>query len=295
MKKSTVFLLFLILFSGGILALYFLKPLPGPRVNPIPEPVQPLIVKAPPPLLPPPQPPVLSPALPPGSKGEPPPRIAIIIDDLGFKAEDARLVLSLEIPLTVSVLPFYSYSKKSAEWAHRAGKEVLLHIPMEPISNPAEARPGKGVLVSGSSRVDIERQLGEELTELPSVSGASSHMGSLFTTDSEGMRVVFQILKKRGHFFVDNLTTNKTVTKKIAGEVGLKCLFRDVFIDNDLNRDSILQQLEKAEIIARKKGLAIAVGHPHPETISALQDWIPKAKAGGITFVRISELLMKEK
>lgn len=205
------------------------------------------------------------------------------------------MVLSLKIPLTVSVLPFYSFSKKSAEWARQAGKEVLLHIPMEPVSNPVETRPGKGVLISGSSRAEIERQVGEELTELPSVSGASSHMGSLFTTDSEGMRMVFQILKKRGKFFVDNLTTNKTVTKKIAGDVGLQYLFRDVFVDNDLNRSSILQQLGKAEIIARKKGLAIAVGHPHPETISALRDWIPEAKAGGITFVRISELLNKEK
>jgi len=295
MKKFSFFLIFLLLLSGGILAIHFLKPLPEPKVNPIPKSLPPPVAKIPPPLSPPREPPNPTPNLPPDWKGEPPARIAIIIDDLGFNAESTQLVLSLKIPLTVSILPFYPYSKKSVEWAHQAGKEVLLHIPMEPVSNPAEARPGKGVLIYGSSRAEIERQVGEDLTELPSVSGASSHMGSLFTTDSEGMRVVFRTLKKRGLFFVDNLTTNKSVTKKIASEEGLKYFLRNVFIDDDLKRGSILQQLEKAEKIAREKGLAIAVGHPHPETISALRDWIPEAQAGGITFVRISELLDKEK
>jgi len=293
MKKLGGIVIFFILLSAGILVLHFYKPGPEPpegKKTAVPSPPS---TKTSPPL--PPPAPILPPPLPPPPlKTEAPARIAIIIDDLGFSAESARLVLSLEVPFTVSVLPFYPYSKKSAELARNSGKEVLLHIPMEPINTPDEAQPGKGVLISGSSPEEIGRQVGAELSELPFVSGVSSHMGSLFTTDSEGMRALFQVLHQQGLFFVDNLTTNKTVTKKVAGEVGLKYFQRNVFIDNVLSRDSIIKQLELAEKIARRKGQAIAVGHPHPETVSALKAWIPKAKAAGITFVRVSELFERK-
>lgn len=291
MKKLGGIVIFFILLSSGILVLHFCKPGPEPpegKKTAVPPP--PIAKTSPPP----PAPTLPPPLPPPPLKTEAPVRIAIIIDDLGFSAESARLVLSLEVPFTVSVLPYYPYSKKSAEWARNSGKEVLLHIPMEPINTPDEAQPGKGVLISGSSPEEIKRQVGAELSELPFVTGASSHMGSLFTTGSEGMRALFQVLHQQGLFFVDNLTTNKTVTKKIAGEVGLKYFQRNVFIDNILSRDSIIKQLELAEKIARKRGQTIAVGHPHPETVSALKAWIPKAKAAGITFVRVSELLERK-
>ena len=218
-------------------------------------------------------------------------RAAIIIDDLGFNAESTEMVLSLGIPLTVSVLPFYPFSREAAERSREGGKEVLLHLPMEPKGYPDLAHPGNGVLLIGMTRGDIIVQLEKDITAVPHVAGVSSHMGSRFTADLEGMRVVANWLKKRGLFFVDNLTTNRSVGRDVAREAGLRYLERDIFLDDDLHLDRIEGQLEKVEVVARKFGKVVAVGHPHRNTISALRSWIPRARAGGITFVHASALL----
>lgn len=227
----------------------------------------------------------------PEKTNQPVQRVAIIIDDLGFNAESSELVLSLGIPLTVSVLPFYPFSREAAERSREEGKEVLLHLPMEPQGYPDLAHPGNGVLLIGMSRRDIIAQLERDIMAVPDVTGVSSHMGSRFTADLEGMRIVAHWLKKRGLFFVDNVTTNRSVCAEVAREAGLRYLERDIFLDDDLHLDRIEEQLEKIKVVAHKFGKVLVVGHPHRNTISALRSWIPRAKAGGITFVHASALL----
>ena len=218
-------------------------------------------------------------------------QVAVIIDDLGFNEPSARMVLTLPIPLTVSVLPFYPASRNVAELAHQAGKEVLLHLPMEPQGYPDYARPGDGVLLVNMSERDILVQLEKDLQEIPHIVGVSAHMGSRFTADLEGMRIVARELRRRGLFFIDNLTTNRSVGKVVAEEADLMYLERDIFLDDDLNRDSIRRQLGKVEEAALRFRKVVAVGHPHPETITELRDWIPHARARGIQFVRVTQLL----
>jgi hypothetical protein len=213
-------------------------------------------------------------ASPPGDrKGHGRPRLAIVIDDLGeslAKAEELAAILGTRG--TWSVLPNCTYTEEIVDIAVRQGIEVLLHLPMEPLSYP-EVDPGPGSLFVDMDSQTIRAVLKDDLRQVRGAVGVNNHMGSRFTEDEAGMRAVLSVLKERHLFFMDSLTNSGSLGRSLAEELGLPHISRDIFIDNEQRVEAIVYQLQKAERMARKAGRVVAIGHPYPETIEALRQW----------------------
>ena len=218
------------------------------------------------------------------------PRIAIVIDDLGSKDKISQELLRWDLPVTLAILPFTPFAKTLAEEAHRLGKEIILHLPMEPQGYP-QVRPGEGALLEEMSDAKLLHQLARDIEGVPYITGVSNHMGSRLMEEPEKIKVIFSELKKRGLFFLDSRTTPQTVGLQVAQSVGLKAMERSVFIDNSSTEEDIERQLEQLIQIALSKGKAIGIGHPHASTIKAIKKMIPELKEKGIEVVSLSVLM----
>ncbi len=214
------------------------------------------------------------------------PRIALVMDDLGTSRKVAGEVLSIKSPLTLSILPQQDYSAWIAEEGKRLGHDIIIHVPME---SARSLRLGKGGVYTWMTDKEIARTLEEDISSVPHIIGANNHMGSAFTRDERAMNTFISELKKRRLFFLDSLTTPKTVGVKLAKSQGIKTLSRDVFLDNTNDPVEIEKQWEKLIIIARKRGHAIALSHPRENTIEFLKKVLKNNKA--VTIVPISELV----
>ena len=218
------------------------------------------------------------------------PKIAIVIDDLGGENKISRELLRWDLPVTFSILPFAPYSKKLAGEAHRKGKEIILHLPMEPRGYP-QVHPGEGVLLEEMDEANLLRQLSKDIEAVPYIKGVSNHMGSRLMEDSEKIKIVFSELKRRGLFFLDSRTTPQTIGLQVAQSVGLKATERSIFIDNSSADEDIKQQLERLIQLSLSKGKAIGIGHPHLSTIKSLKEMIPKMREMGIELVPLSGVM----
>ncbi len=222
-----------------------------------------------------------------------PPRIAIVIDDFGYAgAARAAEFLELDVPITISVLPGTPRCRATAEAARSAGKDVLLHVPMEPLGYP-EVDPGEGALLLRHTHREIRALLNAAIDEIPEVVGVNNHMGSAFTRDRGRMRTVIGVLKGRGLFFLDSMTTPQSTGFSEAERAGVPALRNNMFIDSQLDElgtVDIAGQLAELEAIARRRGGAIGIAHPHPETLRLLKRLLPKMAERGIEFVSVSEL-----
>ncbi|AJE03179.1 divergent polysaccharide deacetylase family protein [Geobacter pickeringii] len=216
--------------------------------------------------------------------------LAIIIDDMGKGVQEARSLSDIGVPVTFSIIPGLAKVKQVAEEAHRRGIEVMVHMPMEPKGYPAQKIEGNGLLL-GESDEEIVSRLNAYLRELPRAVGANNHMGSAFTENREKMAVVLGVLKERGLFFVDSKTSPVSVGYDVARAQGVRTAARNVFLDNIQERGYIAKQLAQAISIARKRGSAIAICHPHPATIQTLAAELPRLRDEGITFVPVSQLV----
>jgi uncharacterized protein len=217
------------------------------------------------------------------------PKLAIILDDLGNDREAAETIFALHYPLTISVLPYHAHSTEIAEEAQRRGLEVMLHLPMRAVANETpEARQ----LEAGMSREIIERELSGMLESVPTASGVNNHEGSLATADAKLMAELMPLLKLRDLFFVDSRTTAATVAFEEAERAGVRSGFRNVpFLDDVQDVGAIRKQLELAIRGAKEKGAAIAIGHPHTETLRALKEELPRVEAEGVHLVLVSEVV----
>jgi polysaccharide deacetylase 2 family uncharacterized protein YibQ len=220
----------------------------------------------------------------------PRPRIAIVVDDLGSDRQVVEELLRLDAPLTFSIFPLESSSRRIAHKAHAQGREVILHLPMEPRGYPLKD-PGKGALFVSMGERELLRQLQKDLEAVPFIKGVNNHMGSRFMEHGEKVRLVLQELKKRGLFFLDSRTTSESQGYQIARELALRTDNRDLFLDNETDVKDIQTQLEKLIRIARDNGTAIGICHPYPSTITALKEMIPRIKAEGIRIVPLSQAL----
>jgi hypothetical protein len=218
------------------------------------------------------------------------PKVAIVIDDLGMDNQIAQEILRWDVPLTFSVLPFTPYSKTLAQQAHQKGKEVILHLPMEPHGYP-KTKPGEGALLQEMDKEKLQRQLSKDIEAIPYIRGVSNHMGSRLMEDPEKMRIVFAELKRRGLFFLDSRTTPQTVGLQTAQSIGLRAAERSLFLDHSQDPEDIKQQLERLTQLSLSEGKAIGIGHPHPSTLKSLKEMIPKMKEKGIEIVPLSSVI----
>ena len=217
------------------------------------------------------------------------PRLAIILDDFGTDRSVADSVFALPYPLTLSFLPYHANSREIAEEAHRRGYEVMLHLPMQSLGNE---RPEAQQLHSGMNSSQISEVLSGMLQNVPYAVGVNNHQGSLATTDGPLMADLMVILRDRNLFFIDSRTTPATVAYDAAQNASVRSAFRNVpFLDDVEEVPAIRKQLQLALRDAQEKGEAIAIGHPHPETLRALSEFLPQAEAQGVHLVHASDLV----
>ncbi|MBO6948381.1 MAG: divergent polysaccharide deacetylase family protein [Rhodospirillales bacterium] len=217
------------------------------------------------------------------------PKIVIVIDDVGLDRRRARQTIKLPGPLTMSFMAYAEDLNKQASAAREAGHELMLHVPMEPSSS--SINPGPNVLLSGMPTDELKKNVEWNLAQLDGYVGINNHMGSRFTADPDGMKVVVASLKQHGYLFLDSVTSGKSVAHETARDGGIPFAVRNVFLDHDDDLDAIRRQLRHTEQIARKTGLAIAIGHPRDKTIEALKDWLPKLEEKGFQLVPISSVV----
>ncbi len=200
------------------------------------------------------------------------PKIGIIIDDLGYDISLANALLELDLALTFSVLPFTPNTRLIARKAWNDGRETMLHLPMEPMNYPA-INPGDGVLLISMDREMILDTLNRDLSQIPFVAGVNNHMGSRFTKNRKKMVTVLAELKKKGLYYIDSRTSSDTVAFDVAKKMALRTASRDIFLDNHLSENALKIQMERLLSVARHKGSAIGIGHPHKKTLDLLKNF----------------------
>lgn len=218
-----------------------------------------------------------------------PPLITIIIDDVGDNLRQGLRAVRLPGPVATALLPHTAYARRLARVAHRHGKEVMLHLPMEPNDS---ASAGPGVITLAMSEDEFLRTLGNNLASLPHIVGINNHMGSRLTSDADRMRWLMQALRRHGDvFFVDSRTTVATLAERTAQEYGVPALRRHVFLDNEPTPAAIAEQFARLLALARKRGSAVAIGHPHTATLDFLEQRLPRLEAEGVRLVPVRALL----
>jgi len=217
------------------------------------------------------------------------PVISIILDDMGYRWRDGQRAVDLEGALTYAILPHAPYSRRLAERAHRRHKEIMLHLPME---SEAGRRLGPGGLHSGMTEKEFKRRVFESLNAVPHVRGFNNHMGSRLTRSPIEMGWLMQAAMFRNDlYFVDSRTTAETVAEQEARRRGIVATRRDIFLDYAPGRAVVETQLDTLVRRARRQGHALAIGHPHPDTLAALEHWLPTLAGQGIRLVPVSQLI----
>ena len=217
------------------------------------------------------------------------PLISIIIDDIGYSTSRARDFLRLNIPITFSVLPRLTNSHILAAEIHHKGHEIMLHQPMEPYNSHLD--PGPGALFVGYKPQKISRIMEENISIAPYATGVNNHMGSRFTSCGKEISEALRVISDRDLFFIDSLTSGRSVAYKTARKLQMPAACRNIFLDNRLEDKYILRQLHKLQIHAKIHGHAIGIGHPFPETAKAIKKFISNSKHPGVSFAHISDLL----
>ncbi len=217
--------------------------------------------------------------------------IAIVIDDLGQDLKPARELLALPDKISFAIMPGLTYSKKIAELAAEKKRDILLHLPMEPINRNGKRQP-IGTLRSDMTPMEFITTINEDIESVPASVGVNNHEGSALTENKEAMKFLMTELQTRNVFFLDSLTNPKSVAYATAKEFGIRAAKRDVFLDNEENNPEYIHgQFEELARIAKKRGKAIGIGHPHPVTINELKKWLDEIKEQGIEIVPVSQLV----
>jgi len=218
------------------------------------------------------------------------PQIAVIIDDLGNQRLPGLRVIDLNAPIACAIMPHTAHATFLAESAHAAGKEVILHLPMQPMEMARIAGPGEISL--DTDRAELALILESDLLSVPHSVGISNHMGSLITRHPGHMRWLMEELELRGNlYFVDSFTTPASVAYDVALETGVPAVRRHIFLDNDQSADAISEQFERLKRQARNQGYAIGIGHPYPVTLEFLQRALPALSDQGFDLVPVSRIV----
>ena len=209
--------------------------------------------------------------------------IVLVIDDFGYRNDSVSDgFLDLNIPITCAIIPGHLQSRKFAQKAFAAGKEVIIHMPMESSLNT----PGEDEykIKSGMTSEEVEWRIREVLKEMPEAIGMNNHQGSKATTNGKVMSVLGSVLKANNKFFIDSRTTSKTVAEEIMRSIGVPTIRRHVFLDNDDSKDKISERIDEVARLAQKQGIAVAIGHAKPNSLKAIKDALPKLLADGYQF-----------
>jgi uncharacterized protein len=220
---------------------------------------------------------------------ERPGMLAVIIDDAGYSLSELQAFLDLPGPLTIAVLPNLPNSREAARRVLAAGKDLILHCPMEAMGGE---NAGPGALRTDQSPQEIESLLAQAFASVPGAAGMNNHMGSRATADPVFMDVVLRYLKREGKFYIDSRTTAATVGPQIAESLGVPYLQRDIFIDRDTADSEIAAAFSRGVGEARAKGSAVLIGHVQT---SGVVDILRAEESGlarqGVRLARLADVM----
>lgn len=216
------------------------------------------------------------------------PRIVVVIDDMGIDRPRTARVVALPGPLTLAWLPYARDLPSQTAKARAAGHELIVHMPMEPTG---KEDPGPGALLTRLDEPALRQRLDSGLSAFQGFVGINNHMGSRFTADQQGMAVVMAELAARGLMFLDSRTTADSKAAPLSAHYQVPMVARDVFLDHVMTPQGVAASLARVEEIARRRGLAIAIGHPHDVTTQALSQWLPTLAGRGFQLVPLTAVV----
>lgn len=217
------------------------------------------------------------------------PRIAIIIDDLGYHLANGKRAIHLPGTVSVSFLPGSPRARLLANHAHMLGKEVLLHLPLQADSLQGGDEPSEIGIDMSRERLSVV--FNEALKSVPHVSGINSHRGSLMTRHPGHMQWLMEEISAHDQlFFIDSYTHHESVALQIAEEAGVDAERRDVFLDPDRSPETVAREFARMKEVAKQRGRVIAIGHPYPATLELLERELPRLVEEGFELVSIGDL-----
>ncbi len=226
----------------------------------------------------------------PKKKAAPSGKVAIVIDDMGNSLEPLDELVALGRPLSIAVLPFSRFADETARRAHERGIEVLLHLPLESLNGTDFEPYTEGIVRESMPADEVRAVVDGDLAEVPYIAGVNNHMGSRVTADAALMRLVLEPLRSRRLFFLDSLTSGRSVAYEEARRLGLRAAARDVFLDAESDVRPVSDRLAELFARARKAGHAVGIGHPFPDTLRALRSSLARLDALGLEIAPVSSL-----
>ena len=229
---------------------------------------------------------------------KPKPKIAIVIDDWGYNLNNIESLFQIEKPIAAAVLPNLRYSKYIASEAKKKGHEVILHLPLESKSN---RNPESGIIRCDMTETDVTARLKKAFDSVPNAAGVNNHQGSKATENARIMGMILSYIKERKLFFLDSVTTNRSICARTCKNMGVRYAERDVFLDLPERRlkgknleNYIHGQLDKLIELAVTRGYAIGIGHDRPTTLRLIKETMPELEKRGVKIVRVSELAQRQ-
>ncbi len=219
------------------------------------------------------------------------PAIGIIIDDIGYRKDDDMRALALPGAVTYAIMPHSPHANSLSKLVTSTGRDVILHLPMEAIERGKNRLLGPGALRLGMNQAEFMTTLHDSLRSVPNIIGVNNHMGSLLTMHKGHMEWLMNYLRTQNIFYVDSVTSPYSVAVLVARNKKVPYLRRDIFLDNLRDREVIDQQFNKLIELARRKGYALAIGHPHPETMDILETNLRRLDEYGVRLTGLQELL----
>ena len=219
------------------------------------------------------------------------PEIAVVIDDVGWNQDILPLVKKMSYPLTFAIIPDTPYAEDLAKaFSKMPNCQMIMHVPLEPVSS--SAMKGGEFITIGMSDAEVREKFDGFYEPLGKyIIGVNNHMGSKFTVDKEKMDVLLDDIKSKNLFFLDSLTSPKSIGYTEARNIGLKTAKRDIFLDNVISREEIINKMETVKKIAAENGEAVAIGHAHELTLQTLQDILPRLSKEGFKVVFLSQVV----
>ena len=222
------------------------------------------------------------------------PTISILIDDIGYKFKEDLRALALPGPVAYAILPHGPHTERMSQLAYKKGKDILLHLPMQAEIMDKNEFLGPGALTLNMTREEFLKTLNINIRAVPNLIGINNHMGSLLTQHPGHMQWLMSSIKKNGQFYVDSLTSDNSVAARLAKENNVPYLTRDVFLDHEQGSSYVRKQFMELIRVAKRKGSALGIGHPHIGTIEVLSQVLHDVDKHGVKFVGIKSLLHKQ-
>jgi polysaccharide deacetylase 2 family uncharacterized protein YibQ len=218
--------------------------------------------------------------------------VAIIIDDMGFNLETLKEICSIQFPLTIAVLPYSPHAEETAYVANQNGLEVILHLPLESLNDLEANQSAAGIIRMEMTEEEIRNKLQENLDQVPLIVGVNNHMGSKITRNEGIMRIILEEIKEKDLFFIDSVTTGGSKAYEVAREIQVPTAFRSVFLDSDVDEDSIRHQLTALFQMAQKSSTpVVGICHPLEPTLKVLRENLHTIDEYGLILVYASQIV----